>query len=68
MATLTNDRIDAKIQQIQHPAPPGQTPKDELVEAGAWPLDEDKLDKVAGGVGNPWDEDYILPWDNLPRL
>ena len=24
--------------------------KDELVEAGAWPMDEDELDQVAGGI------------------
>ncbi len=40
MATLTNEQIEAKKQQL----------KDELVEAGAWPLDEDDLDKAAGGA------------------
>ncbi len=68
MATLTNEQIEAKKQQLKLLAEEAKKLKDELVEAGAWPLDEDKLDKVAGGVGNPWDEDYILPWDNLPRL
>ena len=68
MATLTNEQIEAKKQQLKQLAEEAKKLKDELVEAGAWPLDEEKLDKVAGGVGNPWDEDYILPWHNLPRL
>ena len=38
MATLTNEQIEQKKQQL----------KDELVEAGAWPLDEDDLDQAAG--------------------
>ena len=37
MATLTAEQIEAKKL------------KDELVEAGAWPLDEDELGDVAGG-------------------
>ena len=36
---MTNEQIEQKKQQL----------KDELVEAGAWPLGEDDLDKAAGG-------------------
>ena len=42
MATLTQEQIEAKKL------------KDELVEAGAWPLEEDELDDVAGGCYHPF--------------
>ena len=41
MATLTNEQIEQKKQQL----------KNELVEAGAIELSEDDLDKAAGGLG-----------------
>ena len=45
MATLTAEQIEQKKQQL----------KNELVEAGAWPLSDDDLDKAAGGVsGQGW--------------
>ena len=40
MASLTNEQIEQKKQQL----------KDELVEAGACPLDEKDLDQAAGGA------------------
>jgi len=49
MATLTNAQIEAKKQQLKQLADKAQQLKNELVEAGAWPLDEDSLDNVAGG-------------------
>jgi hypothetical protein len=52
MATLTNEQIEQKKQQLKQLAEEMKALKDELVEAGAWPMDEDKLDKVAGGVPN----------------
>ena len=50
MATMTNEQIEAKKQQLKQLAEEAKQLKDELVEAGAWPLDEDDLDQAAGGV------------------
>ena len=50
MATMTNEQIEAKKQQLKQLAAEAQQLKDELVEAGAWPLDEDDLDQAAGGI------------------
>ena len=49
MATLTNEQIEQKKQQLKQLAEEVKALKDELVEAGAWPLDEADLDKAAGG-------------------
>ena len=49
MATLTNEQIEAKKQQLKQLAEETEKLKNELVEAGAWPLDEDELDQAAGG-------------------
>lgn len=54
MATLTTEQIEAKKQQLKQLAAEAEQLKNELVEAGAWPLDEDDLDQAAGGV-------YSLP-------
>ena len=51
MATLTNEQIEQKKQQLKHLAEEVKGLKDELVEAGAWPMDEDDLDKATGGTG-----------------
>ena len=50
MATLTNEQIEAKKQQLKQLAEEAKQLKDELVEAGAWQLDEEDLDQAAGGV------------------
>ena len=50
MATLTNEQIEQKQQQLKQLAEEAKQLKDELVEAGAWPLDEDDLDKATGGT------------------
>ena len=50
MATLTNEQIEQKKQQLKQLAAEAQQLKDELVEAGALPMDEDDLDNVAGGI------------------
>ena len=50
MATMTNEQIEAKMQQLKQLAEQVKQLKDELTEAGAWPLDEDDLDKAAGGI------------------
>ena len=52
MATLTTEQIEQKKQQLKQLAEEMKALKDELVEAGAWPLDEDELDQVAGGWGS----------------
>ena len=52
MATLTNEQIEQKKQQLKQLAEEMKALKDELVEAGAWPLDDDDLDNAAGGVPN----------------
>ena len=58
MATLTNEQIEAKKQQLKQLAEEAKKLKDELVEAGAWPLEEDELDEVAGGLRYP--REYAL--------
>ena len=58
MATLTNEQIEAKKQQLKQLAEQAKKLKDELVEAGAWPLEEDELDDVAGGLRYP--REYAL--------
>ena len=49
MATMTNEQIEQKKQQLKQLAEEVKQLKDELVEAGAWPLNEDDLDEAAGG-------------------
>ena len=49
MAIMTNEQIEAKKQQLKQLAEEAKKLKDELVEAGALPLDEDDLDQAAGG-------------------
>ena len=49
MATLTTEQIEAKKQQLKQLAAEAEQLKNELVEAGAWPLDENELNEVAGG-------------------
>ena len=53
MATLTNEQIEQKKQQLKQLAADVKALKDELVEVGAWPLDEADLDQAAGGVRAP---------------
>ena len=53
MATLTAEQIEQKKQQLKQLAEEAKQLKDELVEAGAWPLDEDELDQAAGGIFGP---------------
>ena len=53
MATLTNEQIEAKKQQLKQLAEEAEKLKNELVEAGAWPLDDDERDHAAGGWWTP---------------
>ena len=50
MEALTAAQIEQKKQQLKRLAAEAQQLKNELVEAGALPLDEDDLDKAAGGL------------------
>ena len=50
MATLTAEQIEQKKLRLKQLAEEMKALKDELVEAGAWPMDEDELDQVAGGL------------------
>ena len=55
---MTNELIEQKKQQLKQLAEEVKQLKDELVEAGAWPLDEKDLNEAAGGNPNPdkyWD-------------
>ena len=71
MATLTNEQIEAKKQQLKQLAEEVMGLKNELVEAGAWPLDDNDLDEAAGGkkvplgVTPPGLEKALRDWDNL---
>ena len=52
MATLTKEQIEQKQQQLKQLSEEMNALVKELQEAGEWPLDEDDLDKAAGGVPN----------------
>ena len=49
MATLTNEQIEQKKQQLKKLDAEAKKLRDELVEAGAWPLSDGELDNVSGG-------------------
>lgn len=52
---MTNEQIEQKKQQLKQLAEEAQQLKNELIEAGAWPLSDDELDKAAGGIsGRGW--------------
>ena len=52
MATLTKEQIEQKKQQLKQLSEEMNALVKELQEAGEWPLDEDDLDKAAGGFPN----------------
>ena len=49
MDKMTTEQVEQKKQQLKQLVAQAQKLKDELVEAGAWPLDDDELDEAAGG-------------------
>ena len=49
MATMTAEQIEQKKLRLKQLAEEMKALKDELVEAGAWPLDDDDLDEATGG-------------------
>ena len=50
MATMTNEQIEQKKQQLKQLSEEKNAIVKELQEAGAWPLDEADLDQAAGGI------------------
>ena len=50
MATMTNEQIEQKKQQLKQLAEEVKAITQKLAEAGAIELSEDDLDKAAGGV------------------
>ena len=59
MATLTDTQIEQKKQQLKQLTEQVKDIVEELTEAGALPLDEDDLDKAAGGA--PFSIDFLIP-------
>ena len=49
MTTFSNEQIEAKMQQLKQLTAEAEQLKNELKEAGAWPLDDETLDDVSGG-------------------
>ena len=50
---MTNEQIEQKKQQLKQLAEEVMGLKSELMEAGAWPLDDNDLDEAAGGKKVP---------------
>ena len=63
MAALTNEQIEQKKQQLAEIMKEAKALQEELMEAGAIPMDDDELDGVAGGR-TPI-EVYLDPKDEL---
>ena len=53
MTKLTKEQIDSKVRRYNQLANEAAKLHEELVEAGAWPIDDDELDKVSGGIRSP---------------
>ena len=62
MATLTNEQIVEKKQQLKQLIDQVNAIIAELTEAGAWPLNEDDLEDVAGGGANHWSAHIPHPY------
>ena len=56
MENLTKEQIEQKKDQLKKLMQEANALKDELVAAGEWPIDDNDLDDVAGGMG-------LLPMD-----
>ena len=55
MATLTQEQIAMKKRQLRQL-------QDELKAVGAWPVEDDDLENVSGGVRNPFKTDDQDGW------
>ena len=53
MENLTKEQIEQKKEHLEKLLQEANALKDELVAAGAWPLGDDDLDGVAGGLRRP---------------
>ena len=51
MASYTNEQIEQMKKELEQKQKEVKELHDKLIEAGAWPLDDDSLDWVAGGRG-----------------
>ena len=51
MGNLTKEQIEQKKGKLKKLMQEANALKDELVAAGEWPIDDDDLDNVAGGMG-----------------
>ena len=58
MATLTDQQIEQKKQLLAEKMKEAKVIYDELMEAGAIPMDDDELDQVAGGA---FHKDLYIP-------
>lgn len=56
MEKMTKEQIEQKKEQLKKLMQEANALKDELVAAGEWPIDDNDLDDVAGGMG-------LLPMD-----
>ena len=61
MENLTKEQIEHKKEQLKKLMQEANALKDELVAAGEWPIDDNDLDDVAGGMG-------LLPMDIFGKL
>ncbi len=51
MENLTKEQVEQKKEQLKKLMQEAKALKDELVAVGEWPIDDDDLDNVAGGMG-----------------
>ena len=61
MENLTKEQIEQKKGKLKKLMQEANALKDELVAAGEWPIDDNDLDDVAGGMG-------LLPMDIFGKL
>ena len=61
MGNLTKEQIEQKKGKLKKLMQEANALKDELVAAGEWPIDDNDLDDVAGGMG-------LLPMDIFGKL
>ena len=61
MEKMTKEQIEQKKGKLKKLMQEANALKDELVAAGEWPIDDNDLDDVAGGMG-------LLPMDIFGKL
>ena len=63
---MTNQEIEQLKQQLLEKNKEIRAIYDKLVEAGAWPLDDDALDGVSGGSRSGWNyNDAVVMTDHI---